>query len=80
MTDSVERELLIEALRRALLDEARYSFHLNNGGGVSRVKDASGRWIERDRIHYLFDPEVVDGLIAKEVTRRALEKAKLAQS
>jgi hypothetical protein len=55
----------IEALRKAMCSLPRYSFVLNSGGGVSRVKDRTGRWIEWDEAHKLFDPDVVDYLITK---------------
>ena len=70
-----EYDEAVEALRKALCALPRYSFLLNAGGGVSRVEDRSGRWIELDEAHKLFDPEMADWLIAKEQSMAAIAKA-----
>src|SRR5690606_11414282 len=49
-----------EAVRRRLCHLPRYSFLLGPGGGVRRVKETSGNWIEFDAAHALFDPIAVD--------------------
>lgn len=63
MTDA-EHEVM-EALRRGLNALPRYSFHFRDGGGVVRVPDRSGAWIEWQAAHELFDAEVLAGLLAK---------------
>ena len=63
--DAAMRYDAVEAVRKATAALPRYSFLLNSGGGVSRVEDRSGRWIEWDEAHKLFDPEMVDWLLAK---------------
>ena len=65
----------VEALRKAVVALPRYSFLLNSGGGVSRVEDRTGRWIELDEAHKLFDPEMVDWLLAKTHAAAAVAKA-----
>lgn len=67
MKIEVDDEVLktvLDALRKAMCALPRYSFLLNSGGGVSRVEDISGRWIEWDEAHKLFDLEMVDCLLA----------------
>jgi hypothetical protein len=74
MTEKPEYDAAVEALRKAMCALPRYSFLLN-GGGVCRVEDSSGRWIEWDEAHKLFDSEVVDWLLAKEQSRAAIAKS-----
>lgn len=74
--DTREYDEAVEALRKALCALPRYSFLLNAGGGVSRVEDQSGRWVELDKAHKLFDPEKVDWLIAQERARALIAKHK----
>ena len=64
----------VEALRKGMCALPRYSFLLNSGGGVSRVEDRSGRWIEWDEAHKLFDPKMVDWLLAKAQAAAAIAK------
>jgi hypothetical protein len=52
------------ALRRAVIKLPCYSFLSPKEGGVVRVDDACGRWIERDEVIELFESEKSDALIA----------------
>ena len=65
----------VEALRREINALPRYSFLLDDHGGVRRVADRSGRWIDWQAAHELFDPVAVDVLIAKRRTLAAIAKA-----
>ena len=49
-----------EAVRRGLCKLPRYSFYIDTGGGVRKVGDRIGKWIEFDEAHALFDPISVD--------------------
>lgn len=49
-----------EAVRHRLCGMQRYSFVLDDDGVVRRVEDRTGRWIEFDDAHELFDPVAVD--------------------
>ena len=55
-----------EAVRKRLCALPRYSFFIGPKpfGGVQRVEDRSGKWIEFDAAHELFDPVCVDAAIA----------------
>lgn len=53
-----------EAVRLQLCRLERYSFLLDDNGGVRRVRDRVGNWIEFDAAHELFDPVAVDAAIA----------------
>lgn len=66
---SNERDEAIEAVRRAFCDLQRYSFLKDNDGNVRRTSDKSGNWIDWSQAHDLFDPMVVDALVAKEKAR-----------
>lgn len=48
-----------EAVRKHLCALSRYSF-VARSGGVSRIYDRTGNWIEFDQAHALFDPAHVD--------------------
>lgn len=51
------RDAAFEAVRNKLCRLQRYSFIASGaGGGVQRVKDRCGNWIEFDAAHELFDP------------------------
>lgn len=65
-----ERDQAFEAVRKQLNSLPRYSFQLNSGGGVSRVPDRYGAWIEWQAAHELFDPVAVDAAIEKETPPR----------
>lgn len=65
----------IEALRRGLCALPRCSFHLDQGGGVRRVDDRYGRWIEWQQAHELFDIVVVNALVGKLRAAAAIAKA-----
>jgi hypothetical protein len=54
---------LFWAMRSKILKLPRYSFLLNNGGGVSKVADRYGRWIEKDSAAELCEVEHVDALL-----------------
>ncbi|NSX15006.1 hypothetical protein HTY52_13060 [Cupriavidus taiwanensis] len=61
LTDA--RDSLAWAIRDRTLALPRYSFWLVDGG-VRRVPDSLGRWIERDAAAALCDPEQVDAILA----------------
>ena len=65
----------IEAVRQGINALPRYSFLPFASGGVSRVVDRSGQWIEWQAVHELLDPEMVDALLAKMHARDAIAKA-----
>jgi hypothetical protein len=69
------RDAVMEAVRKGFCELQRYSFLKDATGGVRRVPDRSGNWVEHDEVHKLFDPEMVDALIAKDITWQALSKA-----
>lgn len=56
------RDELIATLRKAVLTLPRSSFILLQGG-VSRVLEPSGRWVELDEVAALLEPERVDVLV-----------------
>jgi len=60
----IERDDLIEALRKVVCKLPRYSFLSPPEGSVRRVQDRSGRWIEFDAVHELLDPAVIDAIAA----------------
>lgn len=65
----------IEAVRRGVCALPRYSFFLSNAGSVRRAEDSCGNWIEFTAAHELFDPVMVDALIANLIARQAVQKA-----
>lgn len=56
---------LFWAMRAKILKLPRYSFLLGNGGGVCKVADRYGKWIEADSAAGLCEVESVDALIQK---------------
>lgn len=58
------RDAAFEAVRKRLCALPRYSFWIGDHGGVKRVEDRSGAWIDFDAAHELFDPVAVDAAIA----------------
>jgi len=60
----VERDNLIEELRKIICKLPKYSFLSSPEGGVRRVSDRSGRWIEFDAVHELLDPVAIDAIAA----------------
>lgn len=70
-----QRDALPEALRRELNELPRFSFLLDSKGNVVRRQDRTGRWIEWQAAHELFDAEMIDALLAKMQARAAIEKA-----
>lgn len=73
--DQREYDQAVEALRQAFCSLQRYSFHIDGAGGVRRVPDRCGNWVEFQAAHELFDPVVVDAAIAKLVAMRAIASA-----
>ncbi|CUI55958.1 hypothetical protein [Achromobacter xylosoxidans] len=59
-----DRDAAFEAVRKRLCALPRYSFWNDDNGGVKRVNDRSGNWIEFDAAHGLFDAVAVDAAIA----------------
>ncbi|MFY2030268.1 hypothetical protein ACOTDE_26500 [Achromobacter xylosoxidans] len=59
-----DRDAAFEAVRKRLCALPRYSFWKDDNGGVKRVNDRSGNWIEFDAAHGLFDAVAVDAAIA----------------
>lgn len=68
------RNAAFEAVRQHLCKLQRYSFIVGPRGGVRRVKDRVGNWIEFDAVHELFDPVAVDAAMAAEIGKN-MEKA-----
>lgn len=58
------RDAALEAVRQRICALPRYSFLIGPGGGVQRIGDRSGNWIEFDAAHELLDPVSVDAAIA----------------
>lgn len=60
------RDAAFEAVRKQLCKLPRYSFFVGPKpfGGVQRVEDRSGTWIEFDAVHALFDPVSVDAALS----------------
>ena len=50
----------IKALRAKLQALPRFSFLSPAGGGVVKVADNAGAWIERDAVAALLEPEAID--------------------
>ena len=70
----------VEALRRGLNELPRFSFLMDSKGNVVRVPDRTGRWIDWQSAHELFDPTMVDALLARLELQAALAKAKRGAS
>ncbi|WP_223306440.1 hypothetical protein [Achromobacter insolitus] len=62
--EQTDRDAAFEAVRKRLCALPRYSFWIGDHGGVKRVEDRSGAWIDFDAAHELFDPVSVDAAIA----------------
>lgn len=65
----------VEALRQRFCELQRYSFHLGGSGGVQRVPDRCGNWVEFDQVHALFDAEVAEFALSKLRAKRAIAAA-----
>lgn len=65
----------MELLRNAFCKLQRYSFHLVSGG-VRRVPERYGNWVEFDAGHQLFDAEVLAGLQAGAQAEQVVARAK----
>ena len=74
--DERESDDLVEALRQDFCGLQRYSFHTDGQGGVRRVPDRSGNWVEFQPAHELFDPVMADAAVAKLLARRAIDAAR----
>ncbi|CAB3838946.1 hypothetical protein LMG26686_01349 [Achromobacter mucicolens] len=61
---SPERNEAFEAVRKKLCALPRYSFLIEPHGGVKRMEDRSGNWIDFDAAHELFDPVAVDAALS----------------
>lgn len=59
-----DRDAAFEAVRKRLCALPRYSFWIGDHGGLKRVEDRSGSWIDVDAAHELFDPVAVDAAIS----------------
>ena len=59
-----DRDAAFEAVRKRLCALPRYSFWIGDHGGVKRIEDRSGSWVDVDAAHELFDPIAVDAAIA----------------
>ncbi|WP_223308508.1 hypothetical protein [Achromobacter xylosoxidans] len=64
------RDSAFEAVRKRLCALPRYSFWNDDNGGVKRIDDRSGNWIEFDAAHELFDSVAVDAAIAAQQGRK----------
>lgn len=73
--DQATQDQTAEALRQAISALPRYSFHTDGKGGVVKVPDRCGRWIEWDAVHELCDPVMVDAAIAKLIAKAAIKTA-----
>lgn len=60
-----EYDQAIEALRRSFCKLPRFSFMNDAQGGVRKVPDKTGNFVEFISVHELFDPVMVDALLAK---------------
>ncbi|MFU1927537.1 hypothetical protein ACLQ9J_04310 [Bordetella hinzii] len=72
-----DRDAAFEAVRKRLCALPRYSFWNDDNGGVKRVNDRSGNWIEFDAAHELFDPICVDAAMAPAANGDALDSKRL---
>lgn len=63
-------DVAFEAVRQRLCELPRYSF-LTGPGGVSREQDRTGRWIDFQAAHELFDPVAVDAACATKKGKHA---------
>jgi|GEM_PF-3396503 len=74
--DTYTEEEIVEALRQEFLRLPRYSFHIGRHGGVVRVNDRSGNWVDWTSVHQVLDSSVsVDWVVAKLRAARALKAA-----
>lgn len=65
----------VEALRLGFCALPRFSFLLDDKGNVRKVPDRAGHWVDFQAVHELFDPVMVDALLAKFATRAAIARA-----
>lgn len=57
---------VVEGLRKRYVQIQKYSFFLDGMGGVRRVPERGGNWIEMSAGHELFDAEVVRSVIEED--------------
>lgn len=65
-----DRDAAFEAVRKSLCALPRYSFWIGPRGGVRRIQDRTGNWIDFDAAHELFDPVNIDAAIAEQSQRK----------
>ncbi len=74
-----EYDQAIEALRRGFCKLPRFSFLKDAQGNVRKVPDKTGNFVEFSSVHELFDPVMVDALLAKMLADAAIDAAITAQ-
>lgn len=74
-----EYDQAIEALRRGFCKLPRFSFMKDAQGSVRKVPDQTGNFVEFTSAHELFDPVMVDSLLAKMLADAAIDAAIAAQ-
>lgn len=62
LDEAKRRDAAFEAVRQKLIKMQRHSFFLGNNS-ILCVSDKSGRWIDFDEVHNLFDPVFVDSAV-----------------
>jgi hypothetical protein len=67
-----ERDEAFEAVRQRLCKLQRYSFWLVDGG-VKRMPERYGNWLDFEDVHKLFDPVVVDAAVAAMAAQQAVQ-------
>lgn len=70
-----EYDQAIEALRRGFCKLPRFSFMKDAQGSVRKVPDKTGNFVEFTSAHELFDPVMVDSLLAKMLSDVAIDAA-----
>ncbi|MNU08203.1 hypothetical protein D3C72_2541380 [compost metagenome] len=57
-------------MRKSLCALPRYSFWIGPRGGVRRIQDRTGNWIDFDAAHELFDPVNIDAALEQQSKRK----------
>lgn len=70
-----EYDQAVEALRRGFCKLPRFSFFRDEQGSVRKVPNKTGNFVEFTAAHELFDPVVVDALLAKMLADAAIDAA-----
>ena len=65
----------VEVLRQGFCSLPRFSFLLDDKGNVRRVQSKIGNWVDFQQVHELFDPEMVDALLARSAACAAIDRA-----